>query len=170
VITKSSATQFFSFLSILTSCYEAISNRPNKGRNKIPRRPKGRTMGTGLQGARVIGLFGMAVGLAACGRTRPPDKADPVGTLLTQSSALINDQAAGAGKTGFIWIAPVVPTTPSGFTSLDQTGVANGLTVKVDRLFADNSTSAKTSAYDPKFVPGNRERTGGSRGRCRRRG
>jgi RHS repeat-associated protein len=84
--------------------------------------------------------------MSGCGAGRPSaGVSPPVEDFVVKTAGLISDQANSSGKGGFTWIAPMVVTTPAGFTTLDQTGVANGLTIKVDRLFADNSTSATTS-------------------------
>ncbi len=92
-----------------------------------------------------------ALAPAACGRSNGFPAASPASgapmneAVIERSGGLISDQANGAGKTGFIWIFPMVPTTPSGFTTLDQTGGSNALTIKVDQLFPDNTIAAKTS-------------------------
>ena len=79
--------------------------------------------------------------LASChGRTPRSRTAAPV----LEQSKLINDQTNGGGKTGFYWIPPIVSAAAT-FTTIDQTGGSNGLTVKVDKLFTDNTTSAVTS-------------------------
>jgi RHS repeat-associated protein len=68
----------------------------------------------------------------------------PAYQVDTRAPALINDQASGGGKTGFMWIPPMVTSAPA-FTTLDQTGGSSSLTIEVDRLFPDNTTSATTS-------------------------
>ena len=82
------------------------------------------------------------VALAASCNSRP--RAMPPVGIETRASALINDQANGGGKLGFAWIPPMVTSAPA-FTTLDQTGGSNNLTIKVDRLFPDNTTAAKMS-------------------------
>ena len=98
-----------------------------------------------------LGLVCLVVGAASgAGCTRPRPAASPSPPIAsrdvaTTAARLILDQANGGGTRGFIWIAPMVPTTPSGFTTLDTTGIANGLSIRVDRLFADSTVAAATS-------------------------
>src|SRR4029079_15875379 len=62
-------------------------------------------------------------------------KATAAGATETKVSGQRSAHGNGFGNTGFIWIAPVVPTTPTGFMTLDQTA-SGTLTVKVDRLLS----------------------------------
>src|SRR5262249_2478045 len=90
-----------------------------------------------------IRSFALPVAFAALAAScNNPPQPMPSGGIQTHGSALINDQANGGGKVGFAWIPPMVTSAPA-FTTLDQTGGSNNLTIKVDRLFPDNTTAAK---------------------------
>jgi RHS repeat-associated protein len=71
--------------------------------------------------------------------------ASPSGPAQTIARPLISDQTNNVRERGFYWIPPIIQTAAATFTTLDQTGGTNALTVKVDRLFPDNTTTAKTT-------------------------
>jgi RHS repeat-associated protein len=85
--------------------------------------------------------LGLAL-LAACGGPASP----PASAPQTIRIALITDQTNNPGPSaGFYWIPPVV-TTAAPFTSLDQTGTANGLAIRIDRIYSNGSTDPGPAA------------------------
>ncbi len=92
----------------------------------------------------LIGTLGVLAAGGACRQAPPPDPERRREGSDTRTAAVINDQTNGGGKTGFYWIPPIV-TAAATFTTLDQTGGANNLSVSVDQLLVDSTTTPKTS-------------------------
>jgi RHS repeat-associated protein len=91
-----------------------------------------------------IAVLGLLAFAGACGQEPAPEPEGRREASETRIAGVISDQTNGGGKTGFYWIPPIV-TAAATFTTLDQTGGANNLSVTVDQLLADTSTAPKTS-------------------------